>query len=294
MNPSIELIQMKLRQLRFLLVVTFVVKSRPEEGSGIGAGEVNWHEGLISVNRHKSIFIAIHEYSGIFTAVSDLVENSRLKRLIGVVVADLRGVVVAVERLALADMFSALLALAQQHLHDRLEDFSQPIAWRSLQLLSVVDVLVDAVDARHAVFTRVWRHDSLSQNFTFWSTQKKILFWILFNCVARLNAPKTSFVLNASSIRSILLYIRLSCLRSSLVLERRFLLASRSLLAGFVMISSFARSVIAMRLAPTHWVCFEPQSGLGRWKKKNFKAFLAMQIFRWNSCARAGLRLKFN
>lgn len=57
--------------------------------------------------------------------------------------------------LALANVLVGLFGLLQQHLQDGLEDLSQPIFWRLGKLLGVVDVLVDAVDACHAVFTRV-------------------------------------------------------------------------------------------------------------------------------------------
>lgn len=103
------------------------------------------------------MFIAVNVKCGIVTGVSDLVENSRLKSLIRVVVADLVVVVVALERriLALADMFAGLSGLLRKHLQDGFEDFSETIFRRLRQLLSVVDVVVDAVDARHAVFTRM-------------------------------------------------------------------------------------------------------------------------------------------
>lgn len=92
---------MKSRQLEVLIVDLFtfgVLKSCPEEGSSLGAGEVNGHDRLISVDRHHLILLAVDINRGIFCAVSDLVENSRLEGLIRVVVADLRGVIVAIKR----------------------------------------------------------------------------------------------------------------------------------------------------------------------------------------------------
>lgn len=146
---------MKLRQLivGVDLVASFV-EGRPEEGSNIGASEMNRHVSLIAIDRHQLIFFAVNINGGIVGGVSDLVENSRLKCLVRVVITDLGGVVVAVEGLALADMLVGLLAFVQQHLQDRLEDLPQAIFRRLCQLLCIVDVLVDAVDARHAVFTR--------------------------------------------------------------------------------------------------------------------------------------------
>lgn len=144
---------MKLRQLIVGVdLLASVVDGRPEESSNIGASEMNRHVSLIAIDRHQLLFLAVNINSGIVGGVSDLVENSRLKCLIRVVITDLGGEVVAVE--GLADMLVGLLAFVQQHLQDRLEDLSQAIFRRLCQLLCIVDVLVDAVDARHAVFTR--------------------------------------------------------------------------------------------------------------------------------------------
>lgn len=144
---------MKLRQLIVGVdLLASVVDGRPEESSNIGASEMNRHVSLIAIDRHQLLFLAVNINSGIVGGVSDLVENSRLKCLIRVVITDLGGEVVAVE--GLADMLVVLLAFVQQHLQDRLEDLSQAIFRRLCQLLGIVDVLVDAVDARHAVFTR--------------------------------------------------------------------------------------------------------------------------------------------
>lgn len=77
--------------------LTFVVKSGPEECSCIGAGEVNGHVGLAAIDRHDSVFFGVNIDSSLVSAVADLVENSRLQGLVGVVVADLGSVIVAVE-----------------------------------------------------------------------------------------------------------------------------------------------------------------------------------------------------
>lgn len=144
---------MKLRQLIVGVdLLASVVDGRPEESSNIGASEMNRHVSLIAIDRHQLLFLAVNINSRIVGGVSDLIENSRLKCLIRVVITDLGGEVVAVE--GLADMLVGLLAFVQQHLQDRLEDLSQAIFRRLCQLLGIVDVLVDAVDARHAVFTR--------------------------------------------------------------------------------------------------------------------------------------------
>lgn len=151
---------MKFGQLEVLVEDLFalgvgVAESRPKEGSSLGAREMHWHDGLISVDRHQLILLAVDINRGVVCAVSDLIEDSRLERLVRVVVAHLRGVVVAIERrmLALADRLDGFLALVEQHLQDWLEDLSEPVFWRLGQLSGVVDVLVDAVVARHAVFT---------------------------------------------------------------------------------------------------------------------------------------------
>lgn len=199
---------MKLRQLSVWETVTFVIKSSPEECSCVSSSEVYWHESLISVDWHQLIFIAININSGVIAAISDLVENSCLQGFIRIVVADFWTVVVAVERrvFAFANVFSAgvFLSFLEQHFQDGFEDLFQTIFWWFCQLLSVVDVVVDAVHARHGVFTWVRRHFWFTFFTIFFTTQK--YFWILY-CVARLNASKTCFVLDASLIRSILLYM---------------------------------------------------------------------------------------
>lgn len=95
--------------------LTFVVKSGPEEGSCLGAGEVNRHVSLASTHWHDSVFVGVNINGRVVTAVSDLVENSRLQGLVGVVVTDLGCVVVAVERRILAreGAFGGFLAFSQ-------------------------------------------------------------------------------------------------------------------------------------------------------------------------------------
>lgn len=100
LDPSIVWIDEELGQLEVFIVDLFTfafAKSRPEEGSSLGAREMDGHDRLISADRHQLILLAVDINRGIVCAVSDLIEDSRLERLVGVVVAHFRGVVVAVE-----------------------------------------------------------------------------------------------------------------------------------------------------------------------------------------------------